>query len=191
MARAKDPGKIALIYDSTLSLIMKSGYTDLRIADVAKEAGMATGTLYIYFKNKEELINTLFLQLKEEKIKQMFENTQPTDSFFISFKKLWSAYFTISLKEFPKMLFIEQYAYSSLLTAETKSRSDELVAPLLEILLKAQEEDLIMKIPPEIMMSHIMGATLEIVKYFVNTSTHPSQEIFEQSFQMAWNSIRK
>ncbi|MBK7428138.1 MAG: TetR/AcrR family transcriptional regulator [Saprospiraceae bacterium] len=99
---------------------MKSGYTDLRMADVAK-AGMATGTLYIYFKNKEELINTLFLQLKEEKIKQMFENTQPTDSFFISFKKLWSAYFTISLKEFPKMLFIEQYAYSSLLSAETKS----------------------------------------------------------------------
>ncbi|MBK7429323.1 MAG: helix-turn-helix transcriptional regulator [Saprospiraceae bacterium] len=39
---------------------MKSGYTDLRMADVAKEAGMATGTLYIYFKNKEELINTLF-----------------------------------------------------------------------------------------------------------------------------------
>ncbi|MBK7429337.1 MAG: helix-turn-helix transcriptional regulator [Saprospiraceae bacterium] len=86
MARAKDPGKIALIYDSTLSLIMKSGYTDLRMADVAKEAGMATGTLYIYFKNKEELINTLFLQLKEEKIKQMFENTRPTDSFLFHSK---------------------------------------------------------------------------------------------------------
>ncbi len=191
MARPKDPSKISLIYEATLSLIMKSGYTDLRMAEVAREAGMATGTLYIYFKSKEDLINTLFLHLKEEKIKQMFETSQPDDSFFISFKKLWTAYFTISLKEFSKMLFIEQYAYSSLLSAETKSKSDELVAPLLEILLKAQEEDLIMKISPEIMLSHIMGATLEIVKYFVNTSKHPDPETFEQSFQMTWNSIRK
>lgn len=191
MTRIKDPGKIPLIYDATLSLIMKSGYTDLRMAEVAREAGMATGTLYIYFKSKEELINKLFLYLKEEKIIQMFENTDPADSFFLSFKKLWTAYFTISLRDYPNMLFIEQYAYSSLLSAETRSRSDELVAPLLDILIKAQEADLIMKIPPEIMLSHIMGATLEIVKYFINTSTHPSPEIFEQSFQMTWNSIRK
>src|SRR5690606_216390 len=109
----------------------------------------------------------------------------------LSFKKLWTAYFTISLKEYPKMLFIEQYAYSSLLSSETKTKSDELVAPLLNILVKAQEEDLILKIPAPIMLSHIMGATLEIVKYFINTSTHPSPEVFEQSFQMTWNSIRK
>ncbi len=191
MARLKDPSKIPLIYEATLSLILKSGYTDLRMADVAREAEMATGTLYIYFKNKEELINKLFLYLKEEKISQMFENADSDDSFFISFKKLWTAYFTISLKEYPKMLFIEQYAYSSLLSSETKTKSDELVAPLLNTLVKAQEEDLILKIPAPIMLSHIMGATLEIVKYFINTSTHPSPEIFEQSFQMTWNSIRK
>ena len=68
MPRVKDESKIEAIYNATLALVLKSGFAELNMAAVAKEAGIATGTIYTYFKNKETLINQLFLHLKEEKV---------------------------------------------------------------------------------------------------------------------------
>jgi AcrR family transcriptional regulator len=40
-------------------VICRQGYERARMQDVAKEAGCATGTLYLYFKNKEDLFNAI------------------------------------------------------------------------------------------------------------------------------------
>ena len=55
MARPRDTNKIDLIYKAALNLVVKIGYVELKMSDVAKEAGMATGTLYIYFSNFETI----------------------------------------------------------------------------------------------------------------------------------------
>ncbi|RYD79444.1 MAG: TetR/AcrR family transcriptional regulator [Sphingobacteriales bacterium] len=89
MTRAKDDFKIQIIYTATLALVLETGYTELTMAAVAKKAKIATGTIYTYFQNKEELINKLYLYLKEEKTARMFETYKSGDSFFVTFKKLW------------------------------------------------------------------------------------------------------
>jgi len=38
----------------------RKGYHQSRIADIAKEAGVAYGLVYHYFKNKEEILNSIF-----------------------------------------------------------------------------------------------------------------------------------
>jgi hypothetical protein len=45
------------------------------MGEIAREAGMATGTLYIYFKNKEELINYLFFDCRREALKIILSTT--------------------------------------------------------------------------------------------------------------------
>ena len=45
MSRPKDETKIEAIFEATLKLVQKSGFNGLKMADVAKAAGMATGTL--------------------------------------------------------------------------------------------------------------------------------------------------
>jgi AcrR family transcriptional regulator len=191
MPRVKDESKIELIYKATLDLVLNTGYASLKMADVAKQAGLATGTLYIYFTNKEELINKLFLHLKEEKIRLMFQSHQASDSFFVTFKKLWLSYFSLSLKEFHKMLFIEQYAYSPLLTEQTIRKSDELMQPMIDLLQQAQKDDLVKSYEPELIFSHIMGSALEIVKLYQKKQSLPDQATIENCFEMAWSSIRK
>ncbi|NOS90748.1 MAG: TetR/AcrR family transcriptional regulator, partial [Cyclobacteriaceae bacterium] len=107
MARPKDESKIDAIYESTLRLVLQTGFNGLKMADVAREAKLATGTLYIYFKNKEVLINELYYHLKKSKVTQMMSVFDPSESFPVAFKKLWLNYFTISLNEPERMKFIE------------------------------------------------------------------------------------
>lgn len=191
MPRVKDENKIQAIYEATLALVLKSGYAELNMAAVAKEAGIATGTIYTYFKNKEALINQLYLHLKEEKVRLMFKNYNEIDNFYVTFQKLWMAYFKISMKEYHKMMFIEQYAYSSVITASTKKKADSLLEPMSVLLLKAQQEHLIKNIEPAIILSAITGAVLEIVRYYQSIGSKPSKANIEQCFEMAWTSIRK
>jgi AcrR family transcriptional regulator len=191
MPRVKDQNKIEVIYNATLALVQKSGFAELNMAAVAKEAGIATGSIYTYFKNKEHLINQLYLHLKEEKVKMMFKKYHEKDNFYESFQKLWMAYFKISMTEYHKMMFIEQYAYSSIITAPTRKKADTLLWPMVSLLQKAQQEQLIKKVPPEIILSSITGAVLEIVRYYQSKGKKPSKSTIEQCFEMAWTSIRK
>ena len=191
MPRVKDENKIQAIYQATLALVLKSGYAELNMAAVAQEAGIATGTIYTYFKNKEALINQLYLHLKEEKVRLMFKKFDENESFYLKFQKLWMAYFKISLNEYHKMMFIEQYAYSSIITDSTKLKADTLLLPMINLLREAQQEQLIKEVEPEIILSSITGAVLEIVRYYQSKGTKPSKSTIEQCFEMAWTSIRK
>jgi AcrR family transcriptional regulator len=52
--------KRAQILDAALEVFSRKGVYATRIADIASEAGIAYGLVYHYFKNKEEVLNTIF-----------------------------------------------------------------------------------------------------------------------------------
>jgi AcrR family transcriptional regulator len=57
--RARGP-KRERILDAAIAVFARTGYHDARIADIAREAGIAYGLVYHYFRNKEEILRTLF-----------------------------------------------------------------------------------------------------------------------------------
>jgi len=54
--KAKKPDKREAIVEAAKVLFTTVGYENTTIADVAKKAGVAVGTVYLYFKNKNELL---------------------------------------------------------------------------------------------------------------------------------------
>ena len=191
MARKKDPDKVYRLYDAALQLIKTHGFQSLNMAQVAKAAGVATGSIYTYFSGKEELINALYLHLKLEKMQNMLKVFDPEQSFIVNFKNLWRQYFLISLNEPDKMLFIEQYTYSPLLTESTRAESDRLLTPLIHLLTQAKADQLVKDMPPELMLQHLMGGTLEVVKFFINQQKQVSETEINHCFELTWSSIKK
>jgi len=56
----KTPDKRTVILDAALKTFVKRGYSETKVAEIASEAGVAEGTLYNYFQNKEGLLLALF-----------------------------------------------------------------------------------------------------------------------------------
>lgn len=56
-------GKHQLILEAAVKSFSRKGYHRTRIADIAREAGVADGTVYIYFENKEDVLISLFQKL--------------------------------------------------------------------------------------------------------------------------------
>lgn len=56
----RDPEKPQQIIDAAIRVFARTGYYNSRVSDIAREAGIASGTIYLYFKTKEEILVTLF-----------------------------------------------------------------------------------------------------------------------------------
>ena len=56
----RDPEKPQQIIDAAIRVFARDGYYNSRVSDIAREAGMASGTIYLYFRTKDDIIITLF-----------------------------------------------------------------------------------------------------------------------------------
>lgn len=59
MGKKKGP-KYNQIIEAAVTVIAKHGYHQAQVSKIAKEAGVADGTIYLYFKNKEDILISLF-----------------------------------------------------------------------------------------------------------------------------------
>ena len=59
--QVKDFNKKKKILDSTNSLIINQGMENLSLSRVAKQSGISVGTIYIYFKDKDDLIYQTYI----------------------------------------------------------------------------------------------------------------------------------
>src|SRR5687767_8229859 len=48
------------ILRAAISVFANNGYFNSKVADIAREAGVADGTVYLYFKSKEEILHSIF-----------------------------------------------------------------------------------------------------------------------------------
>ena len=48
------------IMRAAISVFAHNGYFNSKVADIAREAGVADGTVYLYFKSKEEILHSIF-----------------------------------------------------------------------------------------------------------------------------------
>jgi len=56
----RDPDKPQQIIEAAIRVFPRNGYYHSRVSDIAREAGIASGTIYLYFRTKDDILVTLF-----------------------------------------------------------------------------------------------------------------------------------
>ena len=100
------------IIDASIDVFAKHGFQKARMDDIAKKAKLAKGTLYLYFKNKDEIIQHVLASMVDSElieIKKLQHADLPTKD------KLFKAV-DLFINDFEKLepllpLFIDIYAY--------------------------------------------------------------------------------
>jgi TetR/AcrR family fatty acid metabolism transcriptional regulator len=68
MARKRTADKRDRILEAAVKVFARKGYFAARISDIAKEAQVADGTIYLYFRSKEDLLVSLFDEVMAEHV---------------------------------------------------------------------------------------------------------------------------
>jgi TetR/AcrR family transcriptional regulator, fatty acid metabolism regulator protein len=56
----RDPDKPQQIIEAAIRVFARKGYYNSRVSDIARAAGIAAGTIYLYFDTKQEILISLF-----------------------------------------------------------------------------------------------------------------------------------
>lgn len=183
--------KKELVLKATLDLISEQGFYGTPVSQIAKKANVAVGTIYLYFPTKEDIINTLYIDIKTRLAQYILKNYSESktikESFLIILHNIVD-YFVEHPKEF---LFIEQYSSSPLITSDTKHEGIDIFMQVRDLFNKAQEDNLIKELPIEMLIMLTNGATLSLVKLCLFSDITIDEATLNKGIEAVWDTIKK
>ena len=97
------------IFQATEQLMAEGGLQSLSMQKIAKKANISAGTIYLYFKNKDELLSQLaerIFHTFEQAIQQDYDETQ---SLFEQYRKIWWNLWNLLQQEPNLVINMSQY----------------------------------------------------------------------------------
>lgn len=190
VVRQKDESKIEGIYHATLSLIKERGLAGITMGDISKAASVATGTLYIYFKNKEELIKALFVECRQQSAEHYFEGLSTCTTFEERLQKVFSNIIHYKMRYFEVSAFLEQVYHSPFVCMTDLKKKQKALTPLLDLIQEGIETKKIRPAEVDLIMAYMFGIIHEMVRktYFANKKL--SKATVDKLYSMFWSGIK-
>ncbi|HTL09546.1 MAG TPA: TetR/AcrR family transcriptional regulator [Chitinophagaceae bacterium] len=112
--RTRDDNKIQAIRAHAVEMIVKQGFDGFSMQKLAKAAGVSPATLYIYYKDREDLIMQLWAASFSAMATATLKNFDPSMSFSEGLRVQWLNRAKYCLKYPQEMQFMEQLRHSPL-----------------------------------------------------------------------------
>jgi TetR/AcrR family transcriptional repressor of multidrug resistance operon len=87
--RIRDVNKVELVKEKAIELLVKVGFEGFTMGKLAKECGISVATLYIYYKDKDDLILQVGMEETERMSVLMLEDFDPEAPFAIGLRQQW------------------------------------------------------------------------------------------------------
>lgn len=113
--RARDEKKEVNIRREATKMIVNEGFKGLSMQKLARKAGLSVSTIYIYFKNREDLLNKLYIHVQDKFEKDVLENFREDLDFGEGLWLQWKNRFQHITKNPMEFQFYEQFRNSPLI----------------------------------------------------------------------------
>ena len=153
------------ILNTAITLFNKNGFHGTTTAQVAKEAGVANGTLFQYFKSKENLVLQAYLSIKEELHEYLLEHPNKPGDTLTTIKSLVKTSLGWALKHHEKFDFLQQFHSSPYYKTMDKESLAKYDLPHIQLIQKAMDEGVIQPNPVELIYAIVSSYTFGIYQY--------------------------
>ena len=110
--RTKDDEKEAALFEATVKLVNEIGFASSSVSKIAREAGVSPSTLYVFFKNKEDLLVSTYIDIKLDISRAMLNNFDDSLPIRDILRNVWQRMFLYINNNSENYQFVEQFANS-------------------------------------------------------------------------------
>jgi len=182
--------KRTALLKATLALINNGGIQEASMAKIAKQANVSPATIYLYFENKQDLVNQLYLEVKTEFTSKAFlqyDAKAPTKK---SFEQIWFNMAHFKLYQNEEAAFLSQCDNTPLIDQETLHKGLELLQPLFELWKRGQHEGIIKNISPFLLYAYTIYPMAFLLNMQKRECYPIDDTVLKSAFQAAWDSIK-
>ncbi len=187
MARPKSEDKRTAILEAATEAVAGLGVS-APTAKIAKGAGVAEGTLFTYFANKDELLNGLYLELKMDLRDAVSTGYPAGKSLFDRSRHFWDRYIGWGSAHPLKRRAIQQLAVSDRITEETKKLVGDAFGEFKDMMRECASGGAMRHQPPSF-VSAILGAIADTTMDFIAREPAHAKRYTKAGFDAFWNAV--
>ncbi|MEO8764680.1 MAG: TetR/AcrR family transcriptional regulator [Ginsengibacter sp.] len=161
------PDKRKAILESTLELIKDNGFHGTPISMIAKNAGVATGTIYHYFPSKDDIIMALHYQIKKEMVAAMFTDGNNKKGYRQQFFDGWINLCKYFINHPSSLFFTEQFNSSPYAKIVSRKEIKGSVSRFNEFFQLGMDKGYLKKMEYLLIASAVFGCITATAKYHV------------------------
>ena len=188
--KPKDDEKLEAIAGATLALVEKVGLSGLTMADIARAAGIATGTLYVYYSSKEALLQDLFRKSKTAAIGRLLRGFDTTLPFRSRARILWRNALRDRLDHYAEAVFHQQYFNSRWYSQNDRALSSNLTKEWLDFIEEGQRQEILKDAPASLISALFLGSIRETAELIRQEAVKSNEETLDIAFALYWDAIK-
>jgi AcrR family transcriptional regulator len=187
MARPLSEDKRTAILDAATEVVATLGVS-AQTAKIAKGAGVAEGTLFTYFANKDELLNQLYLELKTDVRDAMMTGYPSGKSLIDRSRHLWDCYIGWGSAHPLKRRAVRQLAVSDRITEESKKLVGDAFREFDDMMRECAAGGAMRHQPPAF-ASAIMSAIADTTMDFIAREPAQAKRYTKAGFDAVWEAV--
>ncbi|RLC00395.1 MAG: TetR/AcrR family transcriptional regulator [Deltaproteobacteria bacterium] len=190
LMRIKDDIKQDALFEATIKLVNEIGFAASSVSKIAKEAGISPATIYVYHKNKEELLVSTYIQVKKTMgaiIHENFDDSLPIRDIL---KTIWFKMFHYIARHPDYFQYTEQFSNSPYQSLVDKHEIEKYFDPVIHVLLRGIEQKIIKNVNFDILTAFIFYPIVALSNARVCQDFEVTDENIETAFTLAWDAIK-
>ena len=151
------------IIRAAIAVFGNKDFKTASISEIAQKAGVADGTIYQYFRNKEDLFFTIPIEKTNEFRSQLELHLEGISGAFNKIRKFvwYFLYFFKTNPEYGRILMLEMRVSKSFVKTETYGFLKQSVSQVMDIIIEGQNEGVIREDTDIYILRHLILGTLE------------------------------
>ncbi len=189
MPPCKPEDKRCALLHAALELFATQGFDGTATAQIAKQAGVASGTLFFHFKSKEELIQELFREVRNKIEQELREPDGTSASLRERLLRSLEKLLLFLLNNPREFKFIEQYYFSPFSEREVFRIEEHNI--IHHLLVQARDGQIVKEAPLMVLEAVVFGPITALAKEHANRSAVIDEEICRLTIQACWDGIKR
>lgn len=192
MVRTRSDDKAARFLEAALKLFVEQGVQNTSTAEIAREAGTAAGTLFLYYPTKQDLIHALALKIGREQSAYIQSILDPALPARETFRAIWDGSVTWFREHMDAYQFIQQVRDTGLIAPEVAAESNQFFTYYYDAITKGLRVGSIQPYPAEVIggfLYHDIVAVMNLIRMQPDPAHH--DPVTRLGFEIFWNGIKR
>jgi len=188
--RIKDDEKEAALFEATVKLVNEIGFASSSVSKIAREAGVSPATIYVYYKNKEDLLVSTYIEIKLSLSKALLRDFNDRLPIRDILKNVWFNMFEYISNNLEYYKFVEQFSNSPYSSLVNRQEVEQYFVPLVKVLQTGIDQKIIKNVSFDILTAFMYHPITVLANPGLCQDFELNEENIETAFTLAWDAIK-
>ncbi|MGV3557296.1 TetR/AcrR family transcriptional regulator [Larkinella arboricola] len=179
------------ILATALRLFVTYGFHGTPTSKIASEAGVSNGTLFHYFKTKDDLVVALYTSIRGELNQFLVRQINTASTSKEKFRRLFVGSVEWALHNGDAFYFIQQFRFSPHLNLVSEEESRRQSEVHMELLQEARNANWLKPLPVDLIATLTASQISGIHQYLVEKTVSPDEQrkLIDDVFELTWATV--